>query len=337
MKRTHLVSILIILSINSFAQCDSLFFRYTGTLLYDISLINDKTIIGVGDNGYIIKSVDGGNNWRNIPDNYGSNLLRSVQFVNDSIGYVTGDAGIMKTEDQGENWYPLLYTANPYVNGFKELHFFNKDSGFFVGTGGHILSTVDGGRTLKDTTIGYHQFTSIDFINDSTGLIAGNDIYKTTDGGRTWRKINIDNLGYNPVINKIRFITPSFAVITGYSGLYARSVDSGETWTTTALPTGGSSVYRDLYFFDENNGIIVGDYSGGSILYTSDGGQTFSSNFNYPIGNSSYFTINADPLKRRVMVAGGGGFDNLGYNGRNIISTLDKGVTWIPQSRNGRL
>lgn len=123
MKKVTLLFILIAFSINCFAQCDSAFFRYTGTLLYDISLINDKIVIGVGDNGYIIKSVDGGNSWRNINVNYGTSLLRSVQFVNDSVGYVTGDAGIMKTEDQGENWYPLIYTANPYVNGFKDLFF----------------------------------------------------------------------------------------------------------------------------------------------------------------------------------------------------------------------
>lgn len=171
------------------------------------------------------------------------------------------------------------------------------------------MSTTDGGITLKDTIIGSDQFTGINFINDSTGLIAGNNIYKTTDAGRSWRKINIDNLGFNPRINKIKFITNSFAVLTGYNGLYARSVDGGETWTATSLPTGSGSVYFDFYFFDENSGIIVGDYSGGTILYTSDGGKTFLPVFNYPGNNASYYTINADPLGKKVMVAGGGGFD----------------------------
>ncbi|MGH2649173.1 MAG: WD40/YVTN/BNR-like repeat-containing protein, partial [Ginsengibacter sp.] len=190
MKKILFLSGLTVLAAHCFSQCDSAFFRQAATSVYDVSLITDKIIVGVGYHGYIIKSTDGGNSWRNIPNNYGDNTLKTVQFTNDSVGYVTGAGGIMKTEDQGESWYPLPFPIDPnFGTTYYDMHFFNKDTGIFVGSNGHILSTIDGGRNFKDTTIGSDAFFSIDFINDSTGLIAGNTIYKTTNGDKTWRMI----------------------------------------------------------------------------------------------------------------------------------------------------
>ncbi len=320
----------VLISINSFCQCDSSYLRPTGTPVNDMSLITENIIIGVGANGYIIKSTDGGKSWRNIPNNYGKGILRSIQFVNDSTGYITGDSSILKTEDQGENWYPLSFPVDPHFGtAYKNLFFFNKDRGFFVGTYGHLLSTNDGGKTVHDTTLGSNHLTSIDFIDDSTGLIAGSEIYKTTNGGKSWRKINIDNLGlrpYGPTFNKIKFITDSFVVAAGSPGMFAISSDGGETWTASSL-NGNIGKVADFYFFDANNGVIAGD---GKIFYTHDGGKTFSFDVNYPqsIDKTTYVSLNADPSGKKL-------FASDGYNGREIMSTADKGNTWTAESSNG--
>jgi photosystem II stability/assembly factor-like uncharacterized protein len=321
---------LVLLSVNSFSQCDSSYLRPTGTPVNDMSLITENVIIGVGANGYIIKSTDGGKSWRNIPNNYGKGILRSIQFVNDSIGYVTGDSSILKTEDQGENWYPLSFPVDPHFGtAYKNLFFFNENRGFFVGTYGHLLSTNDGGKTVNDTTLGSNHLTSIDFTDDSTGLIAGSEIYKTTNGGRSWRKINIDNLGLwpnAPTFDKIKFITDSFVVAGGSPGMFAISSDGGETWTASSL-NGNIFKVTDFYFFDANNGVIAGD---GKIFYTHDGGKTFSFDVNYPqpIDVTTYSSLNADPSGEKLFASGG-------FIGREIMSTANKGSTWAAESVNG--
>jgi len=314
----------VLISVNSFCQCDSTFLRPTATQINDISLITGNTIIGVGANGYILKSTDGGNSWRNIPDYYNKGILRSVQFVNDSTGYITGDNSILKTEDQGENWYPLSYPVDPnFGTAYKNLFFFDKDRGFFVGTYGHLLATTDGGKTVHDTTLGNNQLTSIDFIDDSIGLVAGNEIYKTTNGGRSWRKINIDNLGLwpnAPTFNKIKFITDSFVVAGGSPGIFAISSDGGETWTASSL-NGNIGKVTDFYFFDTTNGVIAGD---GKIFYTHDGGKTFSFGVNYPPVRIA--SINADPSGKKLFASGA-----------DMISTTDNGNTWNVISNNRNL
>ena len=333
MKRIFLLFVLIILCIHSFSQCDSAFFRQAATSIYDASLITDKIIVGVGYNGRIIKSTDGGNSWRNIPNNYGNSTLKTVQFTNDSVGYVTGAGGIMKTEDQGESWYPLQFPIDPYFGTtYYDMHFFNEDTGIFVGSYGHILSTTDGGRSFKDTTIGDDPFFSIDFVNDSTGLIVGRGIYKTTNGGKTWRAINIDNLAIDPTnasLRKIRYVRGSFAAVAGDNNTFATSSDGGGTWTP-GTPNYNVSSINDFIFFDTSNGIAAGN--GSLLLHTSDGGKTFTFNPNDP-QEGNLFSFNTDPLKKRVMAVGGSGFNSLS-NERYIISSLDKGNSWIVQSNN---
>jgi photosystem II stability/assembly factor-like uncharacterized protein len=317
---------LVILSASAFGQCDSSFLRRTGTSVNDMCLITENIIIGVGANGYIIKSTDGGKSWRNIPDYYGKGTLRSVQFVNDSIGYVTGDSSILKTEDQGESWYPLSYPVDPHFGtSYKDLFFFNKDSGFFVGKYGHLLSTTDGGKTVKDTSFGSNNLNSIDFIDDSTGLIAGNEIYKTINGGRSWRKINIDKFGSwpnGPTFDKIRFITDSVVVAAGSPGMFAISSDGGETWTASSVNVSIDKV-TDFYFFDVDNGVIASD---GKIFYTHDGGKTLSFDLNDPPVHIA--SLNADPSGEKLFASGG-------YYGTDMISTTDKGNTWNVESNNG--
>ena len=334
--KNYCILLCFLLSFNGmYAQCDSVYFRYTATLIKDVAFINQNVIVAVGDNHYIIKSVDGGKSWRNIRVDYNNYLFKAVQFPTDSIGYVTGNGGIMKTEDQGENWFPLLITDNPSSNEYNDLYFFDKDTGFFVGDNGHLLSTTNGGRTFKDTLIGTDGFKTIHFINDSIGLAAGDAIFKTTDRGKTWSRIDMSAFGFVQ-INKIKYITPSVAYAVG-EGLFLRSTDSGKTWIQYPVPTGGGGSFEDLYFFNKDTGIVVGLYGGGFLMKTENGGQTFSTDFGEVPSVSSYYTIDADPKEKTILIAGGGQNDVFGYNGRTMLSSYDRGNTWNIEGANGRV
>ena len=322
------------------AQCDSTFFRYTGTLVTGISLIDTNKIIGVGDNGYIIKSKDGGKSWKNI-EVFNRNVLKAVQFATDSVGYTVGtNKTILKTEDEGESWFPLVTAipkgfSNDYAS-FNDLYFFNKERGFIVGDNGIIISTTDGGRSWKNVSLNSSDWlSSITFLNDSLGFICGSagGLYKTENGGRTWQKITLTT---GSLLTKIQFINSTTGFIVGFNGICFKTTDTGTTWTQINTPTTGE--YYDIYFLNALKGFIVGTYSGGLILQTNDGGTTWETIFNYPVRSASYYCINADPGKQKVVIAGGGQSSEFqGYNGRNILSTTDAGTTYISLSGNGRL
>lgn len=85
-----LFGVMILLLKDVAAQCDSSYFRYTATLINDAIVFTDTNkIIGVGDNGFIIKSTDGGRNWKNIPT-FQPYYLRAIYAPTDSILYTVG-------------------------------------------------------------------------------------------------------------------------------------------------------------------------------------------------------------------------------------------------------
>lgn len=122
--KSLIVLIVFCLSAKLQAQCDSVYFRNTATFINDVSLIDTNKIIGVGDNGYIIRTTNGGKHWENIKT-YQTEGLTAIQMLPDGVGYVVGyDRTILKTEDKGKTWFPI--EANVF-SGYFNPNFAYKD------------------------------------------------------------------------------------------------------------------------------------------------------------------------------------------------------------------
>src|SRR5713101_6460081 len=82
----------------------------------DIQMVNATTGYAVGYNPQVMKTTDGGKNWRALvtPE---SNFFYSVYFVNPLVGTAVGDDGaIIRTTDGGETWN---LQANPAFAHFR--------------------------------------------------------------------------------------------------------------------------------------------------------------------------------------------------------------------------
>ena len=124
------------------------------------------------DLNYMLKTSDGGDSWKN----YGNNNLSSqlgqsieqIQFIHNNIGYAVG--GYIKTLDQA---------GSPVKKGI-------------------VLKTVDGGlswniifdsNNIHPGNFYSEYFRSLSFLDENNGYVAGQQIYKTTDGGITWQSV----------------------------------------------------------------------------------------------------------------------------------------------------
>lgn len=93
-------------------------------------------------------------------------------------------------------------------------------------------------------------------------------------------QFTVCNSGTNEVLNDVHFVNEEVGFAVGYSGIFLRSVDGGENWNT--LMEIDSVVFFDVAFWDDANGMIVGD----KVIYTtSDTGQNWSK-VNHP---AAYF------------------------------------------------
>jgi photosystem II stability/assembly factor-like uncharacterized protein len=226
-------------------------YRFLRTAPVLFSPIDPKTLYFAGN--VLFKTTDGGNSWQVIsPD-----LTRQTWEVPASVGiYTTNDLKTMPRRG-------VIYTIAP---SFKDIN------AIWIGTDdGLIHVTRDGGKTWRNVTPS--QITSwskISLIEAShtdvnTAYAAINrircddmrpHIYKTNDGGKTWKEI-VNGLPNDP-INTVREDPKRKGLLfAGSERAVYVSFDDGEHWQSLRLNMPASSI-RDLVVKDDD--IVVGTH-----------------------------------------------------------------------------
>lgn len=167
---------------------------------------------------------------------------------------------------------------------FHTIHFADANTGWVGGSNGAILETLDGGVTWKNGV----KFTSdtikrIHFTDRQNGwALCERDIYslgsdvpsylmRTTDGGRSWKKLDFEDSNRRRITN-IVFAQSGFGIALGEMGTFYALANDKNTWKKMASPT--NYLMIDGAFAGELKGAIVG--GGGTILFTEDAGVTWS-------------------------------------------------------------
>jgi len=210
----------------------------------------------------IFATSDGGATWTDILDPYTDNDIQSfpktgMVFADPQTGWLTRDSDgvdptphVFRTTDGGVTWTridlpapagtpnlydsqacgtysPNAFSAQSVIVAMKCLdtatYKFESDYVYFTGDGGVTWNTYP---LPADYTIG----EGLDFISSQDGLALGRKIYKTTDGGQTWKFVQQVNWD-----GQFSFISVDlgWASVTNNQGPIAlvKTVNGGATWT----------------------------------------------------------------------------------------------------------
>lgn len=140
---------------------------------------------------------------------------------------------------------------------------------------------------LNIDSLPLENFYSVSFLDENTGWIVGDagDIFKTSDGGKTWKLVyrdeNIWLFDAYPIDTNIIWAVGMHGSYP-YQAAIVNSVDGGLNWITTY--TGNNAQFRSVKFIDALNGFIVGGSwpNGGidsAMMRTIDGGVTWDSTY----------------------------------------------------------
>lgn len=271
----------------------------------------------LGDGVY--KSTDGGDNWTNMGLRDSERIGKIVIDPSDSnvvyvcaLGTLWNDSdqrGLFKTTDGGKTWAKILKGPN-------------------LSTGCSTLALDP--KQPKTLYAGLWDFrrTGWNFRSGGDGpeAASGSGLFKSTDGGAHWTKLDAQSAKGLPVQpwgrvavavapSKPNVVYAFIEAVPPKNGLY-RSDDGGHTWE--ALDRSQSMVWRPFYFANlivdptDENKIYK---AGGSLIASTDGGRSFSNIAGGAHGD--FHDVWIDPKNTDHLITGDDGGVWYSYDGGN--------------------
>lgn len=208
--------------------------------------------------------------WKNpIPT---GNILNKVKCIDSLTAIAIGKKGtILKSTNKGLDW--SIQTSGTDVD-LNSISLVDKDTIYISGEDHSVFKTINGGEIWKKVfkgSGGSSIATQVFFVNAAIGYLLGGSmrLYKTSDYGKTWIDLNVST----------EFQNVSFIYFTSENVGYGvrdcellKTIDGGITWSQKRLSK--CSVYKSIFFIDENSGYLVG--SSGTILRTNNAGESWT-------------------------------------------------------------
>lgn len=263
--------------------------------------------------------------WRHseVADHYPMEIV--IDPRNSNVVYITGEYGFKQTIDGGKTWMALggnLFYGQ-HVHGLDidplnpDILYVGSGKGEVAVTGAHVFKTTDGGATWEDMANGFPTneeanvyVISIADSNPSIVYVGTNShqfvknpkptkglgVYKTADGGRSWRAVN------NGLVN---------------GNVFALAVD----------PKNSNIVYVGTGHEHEHIGEGANDHKDG-LYKTIDGGEHWEYVAGLPQAEVSH--IEFHPQNSNIILVSFGENNGGGPNpeGRGIYATIDGGGNW---------
>ncbi len=321
--------------------------------------------------GGVWKTNDAGNTWTNISDGFFGSSIGSVAvsewdnnviYVGQGEGTVRGNVsygfGIWKSTDAGKTWAFSGLKESRHIPRIR-IHPKNPDLVYAAVLGDlfkaseerGVYKSEDGGKNWKRILFANANAGAVDLCMDPNNpriLYAsmwrirrtpyslesggeGSAIYKSTDGGETWKNISanegmpkgtwgISGISVSPV-NSNRV----FAMIENDNGGVYRSDDAGLTWKKM---NDDRNLRQRAWYYTK----IYADTKDEDMVYvmnvsyhrSKDGGKTFQS-FNAPHGDHHDFWIAPEDNQRQVIADDGGA--QVSFDGGENWSTYENQPT----------
>lgn len=281
-----------------------------GTLYAAAVAPGDETthLWAVGDEGRLMRTVDGGRRWRfsRLP---GRPILRAVALWDAYRGLVAGEGGVLfQTEDGGETWMPVASptTATVYaVDVEGHTVWLGSEEGLFVSR--NDMQTW--ARALDVPVRAWAREGNVWVVGTPDGRV-----FISTDGGTTWQERTTGARAVYAVA-----VAGDVLYAAGPDGYVARSSDGGATWTPVSL---GRSA--DMY--------ALAVAPNGDVWAAGEGGHV------YNVSANPVVSTQADEDERtlyRLIAADANVFWAVG-DGPDIVRSEDGGTTWALKN-GGRL
>jgi photosystem II stability/assembly factor-like uncharacterized protein len=329
----------------------------------------DMMYVGTATGG-AWKTLDGGITWKPIFEHVGPMSIGAItvsQSDPSTVWIGTGEAnnrqssswgaGVFKSTDGGSTWTFMGLAATQHIG--RIVIDPRNTNVVYVAALGHLFGPNEE-RGLYKTTDGGKNWTRVLFINPDTGVVdvkldpqspdtiyaaayerrrtafgfngggPASALYKSTDGGETWKKL-VNGLPYTDGGDTGRIGIAVYRrdprivyaeVQHAKGGLY-RSDDSGETWRKMSAVDPNPAYFSNFYI-DPNNDLRIwvaalqGSGQTAGVALSEDGGRTFMPNRGTQV-HPDFHAMWIDPANSAHMIIGVDG---------GMYTSRDLGLSW---------
>jgi photosystem II stability/assembly factor-like uncharacterized protein len=250
----------------------------TSNVMTDLSIVRFTDQMNgwaAGKNATILHTTNGGKVWlpQNVPVANSRSIL-SLTFIDELVGWASTNYGeILRTTDGGSHW---ITQFNDIIWAITGIYSYSELICWAIATNNIILKTINGGSTWLQQEIDCDFcaiFNDINFADNKLGWVAtvncsqslantGCPIYKTTNGGITWKQLTILPTSFT---HSIFFSDEDFGWASGMHQIF-HSTDGGNSWD---VQYEGSSnlIVKKIIFINRSNGWGI-SWNGTVLRYT---------------------------------------------------------------------
>jgi type IX secretion system substrate protein len=186
----------------------------------------------------LLKTINGGINWNFIPISF---AIFDMQFINKDSGWVCNGVfgpDVRTTTDGGQTWQLRI---NGFASQTEHIFFLNYNTGY-CGARWNLYKTSDAGLNWNLLyNFGSDVIYSIYFLDDLTGWVGYNRIYKTTNGGINFEIQPTPPNSSAPIYNLYFINSLTGWGTTGFGKIF-KTTNGGTNWGYQLLPDEGYSI-----------------------------------------------------------------------------------------------
>lgn len=240
--------------------------------------------VGTSQNG-LLETLDGSQSWEQARGlSTGSVTAVAVDQQNKCVVYAARANQIFKTETCGRDWVQVYFdprTAQVYTA--LAVDPINTKTIYAGNIDGDILRSDSGGASWS---VIYRAEAGINSVlidpRDSKTMYVstnGAGLLKTVDRGTTWTEINAQLDQYQGARRPLMVVMEPGSSKNMYlvaRNSLLRSDDAGATWRALALPTPTESTNIRAFAIHPKNANLLVYSTDTSVVFTADGGQTWT-------------------------------------------------------------
>lgn len=272
--------------------------RPTGEAVFRAEAAAGTVYVSAGPD--VLRSDDAGATWSKLPAperrqslDYEVQPIRVLEPVGATTLFVGDECGLARSLDRGQTFEELVLP--PALRGcrLQTAAFPTEDAWYLMARDGALSRTLDGGRSFEARgTLPGAAATGVEVVftspeegvalagaaGENADAIAGpiepaDLIYRTTDGGRTWRVVAEPQ----QPLRGLEFVSAQVGFAIGDGGVLLRTTDGGESWERLRLDAAPTHDLLTIDCADRRRCAIVGERRFRRALVLFDPGTGASS------------------------------------------------------------